>query len=97
MNKREVLEWMSLAPADIPCWLAGGCLVGMWYAGSLMLAIVLAVVAVLLALLACYYGMPAHADLGKTTNTAKLVAYPLNAVAVMLVAGAILMIRSYPT
>jgi hypothetical protein len=91
---RETLEWLSLAPADIPCWFAAGALVGMRIAGSLFLAIIFAVAAVLLSLTACYFGMPPRDEFGETTNAAKRTMYPLFVVVVVIAVGVIFAIRS---
>lgn len=69
----------------------------MWFAGSLLLAIVLAVVGVLLSLLACYFGMYPRDEFGKVTNAAKWTIYPMFAVGVVIAVCVIFAIRSYPT
>src|SRR5207249_4200124 len=96
VKTRELLEWLSLAPADIPCWFAAGAVVWMWFAGSLLLAIVLAVVAVLLSLIACYFGMPPRDQFGKVTNLAKLTIYPLFALGIVIAVCVAFAVRSYP-
>jgi hypothetical protein len=96
VKRREILEWLSLAPADIPCWLAVAALLWMWFAGSLLLAIILAVVAILLSLGACYFGMRSRDEFGEVTNMAKLTIYPLFAVAILIAVCVLFVIRSYP-
>src|SRR5262245_11636594 len=86
MKKTEVLEWLSLAPADIPAWLAGGALLGMWFSPNTGLAIACASAAVVLSIVACFLGMRPRTDLSAPTNVAKRVTYPLF---VLLVLGCV--------
>jgi hypothetical protein len=95
MKTREVLEWLSLAPADIPCWLAGGALAWMWFAGSFLFAVVLAGVAILLSLIACYFGMRQRKDFSHLTNQSKVVLYPLFVIVVIIAVCWILANRTF--
>lgn len=93
MKKREILEWLSLAPADFPCWLAILALVGMWYANTLFLASAFGFGAVISSLIACYYGMPANIGFSRATNASKLILYPLFAVMTVIAVGVIYVVQ----
>ena len=93
MKSREILEWLSLAPADFPCWLAVGSLVGMWFASTLFMAILFGVGAVISSVIACWYGMSARSEFSKATNASKLILYPLFAAMVVIAVGVIYVAR----
>ena len=95
MKTKEYLEWMSLAPADIPCWLAGGSLIWMWFTHSLALAFTLATIAFILSIIACYFGMPPREEFGKITNGAKRVLYPSFVVCVVI-ATLVIFAKQFP-
>jgi len=84
-KKKEILEWLSLAPGDIPVWAAGAALLGLYFAKATILDTVLALTAVVLALVGCVIGMKTDPELSSVTNAAKIVLYPAVVVVCLIV------------
>ena len=84
-RKHEILEWLSLTAADLPVWLAGAAVVGMWFAKDPRLDWVLAAVALALSVIACFFGMKHDARVSLATNIAKKVVYPICVLMIVLV------------
>ena len=84
-KKKEILEWLSLAPGDIPVWAAVAALAGLYFVRDTVLDAVLAVAAVGLSLLGCAIGMKPDPELSAVTNAAKIVVYPIVVVGCLIV------------
>ena len=74
--KAEHKEWLGIAPADWPVYLAMALLVIMYKLDSLSVNVGLAFVAVGLAIWSCVIGMKTDSNVSTLTNIIKKVAYP---------------------
>jgi hypothetical protein len=78
MNKRELREWLSIAPADIPVWGAGVALGVMYFVKDVTVDIVLSVLVLGLTTLSCFIGMKHDDRVSKFTNLMKKIFYPVS-------------------
>lgn len=85
MNKYEWRELLSLAPADILLWGAGGCLIGMKFINDPVKDSILAAVAVTLAIASCFVGMKKDERVSVLTNRLKKISYPVCLIVVVLI------------
>jgi hypothetical protein len=83
---RELREWLGITFADLFDYAAIAVVAAMFFVSDPMVDVVLAVLGVALALVACPLGMKRDPELSNFTNSAKLVTYPA---VVLLVVGAI--------
>jgi hypothetical protein len=76
-GKRELLEWLGVRPADFVTYAACAVAGSMYFVYDKTVDVLLAVMAVALALIACAIGMRRDPEVSSLTNTMKLVSYPL--------------------
>lgn len=89
MKPHEAFEWVSLAPADILCWLAAGSLVEMWYAESDLLLVLFGFIDLLLSMMGCWFGMRPNKEFSQVTNATKRYVYPIFVIIVMIAVAVI--------
>lgn len=75
--KHELREWLSIAPADIPVWVAAGLVIAMYYTHNVVIDVILSILIVGLTLYACILGMKQDNRISRLTNMAKKVFHPL--------------------
>jgi hypothetical protein len=76
-ESRELLEWLGITLADLFVYLATAAIVAMFFVFHSTASILLAILGVAFALLACPPGMKRDPEVSNFTNAAKLVAYPV--------------------
>ena len=72
----EIREWLRLAPADIPVYVAVACIGGAFFTGAGVVDTMLVLTALICSAMSCVYGMKRDARLSVFTNNAKLITYP---------------------
>ena len=72
----EIHEWLSLAPADVPVYIAVACVSAAFFVDAGVLDSLLVLTALICSAMSCVYGMRRNARLSVFTNNAKLFAYP---------------------
>lgn len=77
MNKYEWRELLSLAPADIMIWGSTACIVGMRLIKDPVKDSILAAVAIIFAIVACFVGMKKDDRVSALTNRLKKISYPV--------------------
>jgi hypothetical protein len=77
-NTDELREWLGVAPADIPCWLAIFALVGMFIINHDGIDLALAVIAVVLACVAWGIALRTKPNVSTFTNVVRHISYPAN-------------------
>lgn len=85
MNKYEWRELLSLAPADILIWGSVGCIIGMRFLKDPVKDSILAAVAVIFSIAACFVGMKKDDRVSVLTNRLKKISYPICLVIVIFI------------
>jgi hypothetical protein len=78
MNKHELREWLSIAPADIPVWGAAVAVGVMYFVENSTVDIVLSVLVIGLTTFSCLIGMKHDDRVSKFANLAKKIFYPVS-------------------
>jgi hypothetical protein len=73
----ELREWLSLAPADLPCWASGALLVLTFFSGGGVLTASLAAGSIVLAVVGAVIGVRRNPQLGENYNRIKRWSYPV--------------------
>ena len=84
-KRKEILEWLSIAPGDIPIWGAGAAILGMYYSNSTVIDTILAVAAFVLAVTGCVIGIKPDPEFSLATNTSKIILYPAAIIACIVI------------
>lgn len=82
-RKDELRAWLGLAPADLPVWCAGICILVMNIAEDPVIDWAMAAAALILTLIACFMGMKRDKHLSDFSNAMKKITYPLCVAAVI--------------
>ncbi len=72
----ELREWLGIAPADFPIYLAILCLVIAYFVRDISSDIVLIVGAIVACIVSCFIGMKKDPKVSGFTNGVKLISYP---------------------
>lgn len=72
----ELREWLGLAPADFPVYLAAICVVVLFFTTNFLLDLALSVLAVSSTIVSCFMGMKKDPQVSAFTNSIKFIAYP---------------------
>ena len=72
----ELKEWLGIAPADFPVYLATVCIVVIFFSKNFPLDVVLSVLTVSCTIASCFIGMKKDPNVSAFTNSIKLIAYP---------------------
>lgn len=78
--KESTKEWLGIKPADFIIYLAFIFLVAAYLSSITALTYLLLSVGLILCILSCVMGMPAHPQLGWFNNLVKKVSYPIGVV-----------------
>ena len=73
----ELREWLGIAPADFPVYLAFICLAIAYFVGAGVVDTMLVIVAIVACVASCVIGMPRDIRVSGFTNVIKLTAYPI--------------------
>ena len=82
----ELREWLGLASADLPVWCAGICIIVMYILHQPLIDWIMAVIAFILTIAACFMGMKPDDRLSGFSNRLKKISYPLAVVGVIFAA-----------
>jgi hypothetical protein len=82
----ELREWLGLAPADVPVYVAVVCIGIAFFTGAGIVDTMLIVTALICSAMSCVMGMKQDARLSVFTNNAKLFAYPFYLAVCMIAA-----------
>jgi hypothetical protein len=74
--KRESREWLGIAPADFPVYVAFIFVVVLYFNNGTVLDVILSVSAFVLSVVACIIGMRKEPEVSGFTNVIKKISYP---------------------